>query len=261
MAAVSRLAWPPLVVTAVVGEDRSDQGGELAQAGVGQLTGVGFELAGVVTVDQFESQRDVSTVLGESGCFGAVTDGKLSIFGAFCDSGQGADCAHEGAGDGVERVERFHLDDAFPPVVACFAEGCPAFGNDLVEGVLDQTGEVGCGGQADTLGVVAAVEVVIAGEHEVQLTDAGEAGGVDVLLGDVAGGVEHVIDGRLELVGSVVHLDAVAYDGSGSGEGGEHDTGFVDGFGELSGLEGGMFESAQNGLLHGFWQMRGIESG
>ena len=81
-AVVSRLAWPPLVVTAValnrapvsarvgptlavVGEDGGDEGADLAEGCEGELTGDCDELAPVVPVDGFEREADVAALLDE----------------------------------------------------------------------------------------------------------------------------------------------------------------------------------------------------
>ena len=63
-----------------------------------------------------------------------------------------------------------------PPVVAGPAQFLPAVDHDFIQGVLDQPGEVGGGGQARPFRVITAVQVQIAGQGQVQLADAGQPG-------------------------------------------------------------------------------------
>ena len=113
--------------------------------------------------------------------------------------------------------------DVFPPIVAGAAKLFPCVGDDFVEGVLDQAGEIGGGGQLDALGEVAAVQVGIAGEREVELADAGELGGFERGAGRVARDAEEVFHGGLDAVGFVRHLVHAGRGGNGigGGEGGE----------------------------------------
>jgi|GEM_PF-2741724 len=70
-----------------------------------------------------------------------------------------------------------HMHDGFPPVIAGLTQQIPLIGDDLVQGILDQTGEIGGGGKLDAFALIATMQVIIAGEHQVQLPDAGQPGG------------------------------------------------------------------------------------
>ena len=205
------------------GEDGRDQAGDVAHAGGGQLAGVGTQFAGFIAVDKLEGEGDVAAVLGEAGSFGAIADGEFGVGAAFGNGGKGTDGADQGAGDGVEGGEVFLRADVFPPIVAGAAKLFPCVGDDFVEGVLDQAGEIGGGGQLDALGEVAAVQVGIAGEREVELADAGELGGFDGGAGRVSRDAEEVFHGGLNAVGFVGHLVHAGggCDSIGGGEGGE----------------------------------------
>lgn len=163
-------------------EDIRDEFGNLAHASGGQFAGVGFKLAGVVAVNQFEGEGQVAAVLDEAGDFAGVANLELGVGPPFRDDWQVSDRANQGAGDIVEGVEVFLDGDVFPPVVTGTTKVVPGVGDNLVEGVADEGGKVGGGGQLDAVGVIAAVEVVIAGESEVELADAGKARGFDVRL-------------------------------------------------------------------------------
>ena len=164
----------------VLGEDGGDLLGNVAHGGVAQLDGIETQLAGLVAVDGFEGQREISAVLGEAGGLGIVTDCQLGVL---------APALRRRAGEpmvptrvpvmSVQVVEVLDLDDLLPPVVAGLAHGLERVDDDLVEGVLHQAGEIGGGGELGADGVEAAMQVVVAGEHQVGFTDAGQAGDLE----------------------------------------------------------------------------------
>ena len=71
------------------------------------------------------------------------------------------------------------MTDLGPPVIAGPAQGIPGIDHDLVEGVLHQAGKVCGGGQLDAVRAVPAMQVIVPGEHHVELTDAGEVVGLE----------------------------------------------------------------------------------
>ena len=85
----------------IVGEDLADKLGDLAQAGRAELSCVGFELTGLVPIDELQGEGNVTAVFHEVGGFGAVAYGQLGVFCAFCDNRQLAHGADEGTGDGI----------------------------------------------------------------------------------------------------------------------------------------------------------------
>ncbi len=63
----------------IIGEDGGDRE-EICAGRRGELTGIGFELAGFIAVDELEGEGDVAAVLTRKR-FGAITDGQLGVFG------------------------------------------------------------------------------------------------------------------------------------------------------------------------------------
>ena len=181
-------------------KDSRHQARDLAQPGCRQLARVGFQLVGLVPIDQLERERDVAAVLGEIDHLRAVTHRQLGIGAAFRYLRQAADRADQRTGHLVERVEVLHSGDLLPPVISRPAQLVPAVDHHLVEGVLDQPGEIGGGRQAGALRVKAAVQVVIAGECQVQLADTAQPGRAQRLQPGLARSPEQVVHGGLQLV-------------------------------------------------------------
>ncbi len=120
------------------------------------------------------------------------------------------------------------------------------------------------GPAGNALGVVAAVQVGIAGEGEVELADAGEPGGFDVREGSIAGEAEEVVHGCLDAVGFGGHLVDAGGGGNavGGSEGGEEFALAFDGGLELVGvhLTGELgFEVVDGG--RGAGRTRGLDLG
>ena len=138
--------------------------------------GICLERAGVVAVDGFQGQPDVATALGEGAGLAGVTDLEGGVLGALGDGGQAADCAEDGPGDGVERVEVLDGGDLFPPVVAGSPNSPQAFCKALLRELVTRIGEVG-GGELElrAFGEDATAHFEVTGEQVVEFPDAGQA--------------------------------------------------------------------------------------
>ena len=110
----------------------------------------------------------------------------------------------------LQAGEVFLGDDVLPPIVAGAAKLLPSVGDNLVEGILDQTGEIGCGGQVDPVRIETPVEITIPGEHEVELTNTGKFGNFQALELLFTRGIHEIIDRCLELVFFVEHAGDAA---------------------------------------------------
>jgi len=72
----------------------------------------------------------------------------------------------------MQAIEVLLHGDIFPPVIASFAEFLPGVGDELVEAVLDQAGEVAGCRQLGALRKVSTMQVVVASRVEIELPDA-----------------------------------------------------------------------------------------
>ena len=105
------------------------------------------------------------------------------------------------------------LDNPRPPVVTGLAQLIPGIDHDLVKGILHQAGEVCRCGKLRPLVVETTMQIIVAGEHQVKLTDTGKLFRFETFQSFITRGAQKVVGRGLQLVAGIKDpVDARAID-------------------------------------------------
>ena len=106
------------------------------------------------------------------------------------------------------------------------------------------------------------MQIVVSGEHEVELTDTGQRRDLQAFGFRAAGSAEKVIYCGLELVRGVEdRADTRPLDCRAGGQFGNEAARLTDGFLKLFGFKNAVFELFAQQVLCGRWQLAGLQSG